>query len=516
MRIYKLDGIKAMPELKPCPSALRVAAYARVSTGKDEQQTSLESQKDYYEKKIKENPQWVYAGMYADDGRTGTSYLRRLELQRLMGDCRLGLIDMVITKSISRFARNTVDALTHIRELKEMGIGVYFEREDIWTLDAKGEFMITLLTSLAQEESRSLSENVTWGKRKLFADGKYSLTYSRFLGYDKGFVINEEEALVVRLIYRMSLQGYSAYAIADKLSKWQIKTPQGKGRWHGSVVGSILRNEKYKGDALIQKFFTKDFLTHELVENRGEIPQYYVEGHHEGIVTPEQFDQVQAEILRRQGMQKYSGVGLFSSIIKCAECGSWYGAKVWHSNDKYRKVIYQCNKKYKDGHKCQTPHITEEELKTKFIKAANELFSEKKEMLANTKIMMEMVCDTEELEKAQADLIDELNIITEQIEKAIAENSKVALDQTEYEERYSKLAKRYETVKGEYEETAGQIERKKAQRELFKGFIRTLENTGDVIEEFEAGLWSSLVQEVVVQPGGELKFVFKNGAEITE
>ena len=365
---------------------------------------------------------------------------------------------MVITKSISRFARNTVDALTHIRELKEMGIGVYFEREDIWTLDAKGEFMITLLTSLAQEESRSLSENVTWGKRKLFADGKYSLTYSRFLGYDKGFVINEEEALVVRLIYRMSLQGYSAYAIADKLSKWQIKTPQGKGRWHGSVVGSILRNEKYKGDALIQKFFTKDFLTHELVENRGEIPQYYVEGHHEGIVTPEQFDQVQAEILRRQGMQKYSGVGLFSSIIKCAECGSWYGAKVWHSNDKYRKVIYQCNKKYKDGHKCQTPHITEEELKTKFIKAANELFSEKKEM----------------------------------------------------------LAKRYETVKGEYDETAGQIERKKAQRELFKGFIRTLENTGDVIEEFEAGLWSSLVQEVVVQLGGELKFVFKNGAEITE
>ena len=359
-----------------------------------------------------------------------------------------------------------------------------------------------------------------WGKRKQFADGKTSVAFTHFLGYDKGpngeFVINEEQAQIVRYIYKRYLEGFSTFQIAKELTEKGIKTPAGKEKWHPSSVMSILRNEKYKGDALIQKFFTKDFLTHELVENKGEIPQYYVEGHHDGIVTPEQFDQVQAEILRRQGMQKYSGVGLFSSIIKCSECGSWYGAKVWHSNDKYRKVIYRCNKKYKDGHKCQTPHITEEELKTKFIKAANELFSEKKEMLTNTKIMMEMVCDTEELEKEQTGLIDELNIITEQIEKAIAENSRVALDQTEYEERYSKLAKRYETVKAKYDETAGQIERKKAQRELFKGFIMTLENTGDVIEEFEAGLWSSLVKEVVVQPGGELKFVFKNGVEITE
>ena len=356
MRIYKLDGIKAMPELKPCPSVLRVAAYARVSMGKDEQQTSLESQKDYYEKKIKENPQWVYAGMYADDGRTGTSYLRRQELQRLMGDCRLGLIDMVITKSISRFARNTVDALTHIRELKEMGIGVYFEREDIWTLDAKGEFMITLLTSLAQEESRSLSENVTWGKRKLFADGKYSLSYSCFLGYDKGFVVNEDEALVVRLIYRMYLQGYSAYAIADKLSKWQIKTPQDKGRWHGSVVNSILRNEKYKGDALLQKYYTKDFLTHRQVENKGEFPQYYVADGHEPIIAREVFDYAQSQ---KTALDDRSCVKIWAVPFVCGICGSRYGAKLEHSNNKYRRNVYMCRRRFKKPYYCKNTRIDE-------------------------------------------------------------------------------------------------------------------------------------------------------------
>ena len=498
----------------------RVCGYARVSTDKDEQATSYEAQMEYYTNYINARDDWTFAGMYSDEGITATNTKKRDGFNQMIEDARAGKIDLIITKSVSRFARNTVDSLTTVRELKEKGVEIYFEKENIWTLDAKGELLITIMSSLAQEESRSISENVKWGKRKQFADGKTSVAFTHFLGYDKGpngeFVINEEQAQIVRYIYKRYLEGFSTFQIAKELTEKGIKTPAGKEKWHPSSVMSILRNEKYKGDALIQKFFTKDFLTHELVENKGEIPQYYVEGHHDGIVTPEQFDQVQAEILRRQGMQKYSGVGLFSSIIKCSECGSWYGAKVWHSNDKYRKVIYRCNKKYKDGHKCQTPHITEEELKTKFIKAANELFSEKKEMLTNTKIMMEMVCDTEELEKEQTGLIDDLNIITEQIEKAIAENSRVALDQTEYEERYSKLAKRYETTKAKYDETAGQIERKKAQRELFKGFIRTLENTGDVIEEFEAGLWSSLVQEVVVQPGGELKFVFKNGAEITE
>lgn len=242
----------------------------------------------------------------------------------MVEDALAGKIDLIVTKSVSRFARNTVDSLTTVRELKEKGVEIYFEKENIWTLDSKGELLITIMSSLAQEESRSISENTTWGKRKQFADGRASIGFKHFLGYDKGpngeFIINEEQAVTVRYIYKRYLEGFSTYKIACELTEMGVPTPAGKKKWHPSSVMSILKNEKYKGDALLQKTFTKDFLTHQSVVNNGEVPQYYVEGHHEGIVTADQFETVQAEILRREGMQKYSGVGLFSSIIKCGEC----------------------------------------------------------------------------------------------------------------------------------------------------------------------------------------------------
>ena len=392
----------------------------------------------------------------------------------MIEDALAGKIDLIITKSVSRFARNTVDSLTTVRELKEKGVEIYFEKENIWTLDAKGELLITIMSSLAQEESRSISENTTWGKRKMFADGRASIGFKHFLGYDRGpdgeFIINEEQAVTVRYIYKRYLEGYSTYKIACELT--------------------------------------------EMVVNNGEVSQYYVEGHHEGIVTADQFDQVQAEILRRKGMQKYSGVGLLSSIIRCGECGSWYGAKVWHSNDKYRKVIYRCNNKYADGCKCKTPHINEDELKELFIKAANELFSEREEILANTKVMMEMVCETDSLDRYLQDSIAELNIISEQMQIAIAENSRGALNQDEYEKHYAELTARYEKAKAGYDDIAEQIESKKAKRELFKGFIRTLEKQDGLTCEFDAGIWSSLVQEVIVKAKDDIRFIFKNGFEV--
>lgn len=293
-----------------------------------------------------------------------------------------------------------------------------------------------------------------------------------------------------------------------------VKTAAGKDKWYTSSVLCILKNEKYKGDALLQKSFTKDFLTHKRVDNKGEVPQYYVEGHHEGIVTADQFEQVQAELYRRQNMDRYSGVGCFSSIIKCGECGSWYGAKVWHSNDKYRRVIYRCNKKYGKGCKCKTPHITEDEIKEMFIKAANELFSEKAEIIENTKAMMNMVCNTDDLDKELGDKVAELNIIAEQMQTAIAENSRMALEQNEYERRYADLTERYNTIKADYDKISEQIESKKAQRELFKGFIRALEKQGALVEEFDEGLWSSLVHEVVVKSKDDILFIFKNGFKI--
>ena len=230
-KIYKLDTpLKPLPVFKP-NHILRVAAYARVSTNENDQKNSLEAQKDYYEKKITANPMWCLAGIYSDDGITGTSYMKREGFLQMIADCETGRIDMIITKSISRFARNTVDTLETIRKLKDRGIGVMFEKENVWTLDRKGEFVLTLLASLAQEEARNISENTAWGLRKRMADGKYQVVYSRFIGYDADFVVNPEQAKTVRFIYKHFLMGLSAYNIADQLTVAGIRTPAGCDKW---------------------------------------------------------------------------------------------------------------------------------------------------------------------------------------------------------------------------------------------------------------------------------------------
>lgn len=366
-KIRKIEPISKLPELALKPRIKRVAAYARVSTNNDDQLNSLAAQIDYYSKKVRENTEWLLVGIYADEGKTGTSYFQRKEFLRMIEDCKLGKIDMIVTKSISRFARNTVDALNYIRLLKEMDIGVLFEREDIWTLDSKGEFLITLLTSLAQEEARSISENTAWGLRKRFADGKYSVGYSRFLGYDRGmnkdeFVINEKQALVVRLIYRMYLQGYSSYRIAFFLTRWEIATPAGKRVWNSSSVISILKNEKYKGDALLQKTYSADFLSKKCKPNNGELPMYYVRDGHEAIIGREVFDYVQIVINNKMRDRKYSGYSLYSSVFKCSRCNAWYGPKQEHSNDKYRKVVFMCRNRFRTPYYCKNTRIYEKQL----------------------------------------------------------------------------------------------------------------------------------------------------------
>lgn len=388
-KVRKIEPIAKLPETAIKPKITRVAVYARVSTDMEEQASSFEAQKDYYEKKVRENKDWTLVGIYADEGKTGTSYINRTEFLRMMEDCRLGKINMILTKSVSRFARNTVDALNNIRELKARNIGVFFERENIWTLDAKGEFLITLLTSLAQEESRSISENTTWGKRKAFADGRYSVAYTRFLGYDRGakrgeFVINEGQARIVRLIYRMYLQGYSPYRISEFLTRWEVRTPTGSGKWHSSSVISILQNEKYKGDALLQKGFTKDFLTHKRVQNNGELPQYYVHDGHEAIINREVFDYVQtlARARNNDANGRYSGVHLYSSLFRCGKCGAFYGAKPEHSNDKYRRTILMCHNRFKAPYYCKNTRIDLRQIPSIFIKIANRIMRKYSQILS--------------------------------------------------------------------------------------------------------------------------------------
>ena len=497
----------------------RVAGYARVSTDHEDQVTSYEAQVDYYTSYIHGRDDWEFAGIYTDEGISATSTKKREGFKTMIADAKAGKIDLIITKSVSRFARNTVDSLTTVRELKDRGIEIYFEKENIWTLDSKGELLITIMSSLAQEESRSISENVTWGQRKRFADGKVSFAYSRVLGLDKGpdgrIVVNPQEAETVRLIFGLFLEGLSPHSIAAELTRRGIKTPGGKDVWNQQTVRRMLSNEKYKGDALLQKEFTVDFLNKKTKKNEGEVPQYYVEGNHEAIISPTVFDMVQAELeKRKRGGSRYSGVSIFSNKIKCADCGGWFGSKVWHSTDKYRRVIYRCNSKYKEK-KCGTPHVTEEEVKAAFLSAYNKLVSEKAEIVANAEIIRETLCRTDALEEEKRNLENDMAVLAVMVQSAIDENARIAQDQGEYQERYNGLVGRYDTVKARYDEVVRAITEKEAKNERLAGFIKILKAQDGIIAEFDERLWSSMVDFVTVGRNKEMAVTFRNGTEIT-
>ena len=499
----------------------RVAGYARVSTDHEDQVTSYAAQVDYYTNYIQGREDWEYAGIYTDEGISATNTKKRDGFNHMVADALAGKIDLIITKSVSRFARNTVDSLTTIRKLKEHNVECYFEKENIWTFDSKGELLLTIMSSLAQEESRSISENVTWGHRKRFADGKVSFAYSRVLGLEKGpdgnIVVNQEQAEIVKLIFRRFLEGITPHSIAAELTDMGIKSPGGKDKWNSATVRRMLSNEKYKGDALLQKEFTVDYLEKKTKKNEGEVPQYYVEGNHEAIIEPSVFDLVQTELAKRskKSEARYSGVSIFSNKIKCAECGSWYGSKVWHSNDKYRRVIYRCNHKFDGNRKCETPHVTEEEIIAAFIKAMNTVITEREEIIGNIKLIRQTICDTADLTEEQDKLCSEMEIVVELTQSCVAENARTAQNQEEYQKRYDGLVERYEKVKSRYDAIAEAIEEKQAHYEKLGIFIQTLEEHGEPIAEFDAGMWGSMVDFITVDKDKNMTVTFKDEAKVT-
>lgn len=497
----------------------KVAAYARVSTDSDEQFTSYEAQIDYYTQYIKARDDWEFIQVYTDEGITGTSTKHREGFKQMVADALEGKIDLIVTKSVSRFARNTVDSLTTIRQLKDKGVECFFEKENIWTFDGKGELLITIMSSLAQEESRSISENCTWGQRKRMADGRVSVPFDHFLGYDRGehgeLVINEEQAKTVRVIYDLFLQGLTPHTIANRLTAMGILTPRRKAKWNQGTVRSILTNEKYKGDALMQKCYTADFLTKKQVPNNGVLPQYYVEGDHEAIIPPETFELVQQEMLRRNNRDnRYSGVDIFASRIVCGECGSYYGAKVWHSNSKYRRIIYRCNHKYHDGKTCSTPNLTEDEIKLSFVAAVNRLIANKDEVIANLEGMCQTLFETETLEIEREKLSTETYLLQNMIQAAIAENAHVALDQNTYQKRFDELSGKYEDAKRQHDDIKQQIADKTSARTAVSQFIGTLKKMDGLITEFDLFLWGSLLDHATVYSKEDMRYTFKDGTEI--
>lgn len=490
----------------------RVAAYARVSTLTDEQYTSYEAQVSYYKKFIQERNDWTYIDVYADEGFSGTSTKKRTQFTQMITNALEGKIDLIITKSISRFARNTLDTISFVRKLKDKGIEVYFEKENLWTLDPKSELILTIMASIAQEESRSISQNVTWGKRVSFQQGKVSFAYKNFLGYkkvDDKLVIDKEQAVIVRLIYQMFLvEGKTASGIANYLKSQHIKTPAGKTNWTKNTVNSILTNEKYKGDALLQKTYTENYLDHKIVKNDGQIPKYYVENNHPAIIDRDTWDQVQIEIERREQIgAQYSSSDVFASKLICEDCGGFYGKKKWHSNSKYSRFVYQCNRKFDKGKEtCHTPHIMEEDIKLKFIETYNLTMKDKKRIIQDSIEMITMLIDTKQLDKEIENHNDELLVISELLNKLIKENSKSSMTQDDYNKKFAELTNRYERTQEKHNELIKARDNKKVQALSLKSFISNLKRVDDKLSEWNEPVWMLLVKNAIIHRDKSITF----------
>lgn len=497
----------------------RVAGYARVSTDSDEQFTSYEAQIDYYTQYIQSKPEWEFVSVYTDEGISGLNTKRREGFNQMISDALAGKIDLIVTKSVSRFARNTVDSLSTIRKLKEHHVEVYFEKEAIWTFDSKGELLLTIMSSLAQEESRSISENVTWGQRRRFEEGKVSVAYKQFLGYEKGPggfpKIVPEQAAVVRRIYDLFMEGKTPSGIARLLTGEGIPTPAGKRTWQASTVLSILTNEKYKGDARLQKKFTVDFINKKMKVNEGEVPQYYVEHSHEAIIAPELFERVQEEILRRKAIgRKYSGKSVFSCRIVCGDCGEYLGAKVWNSNDKYRRIVWQCNDKFQGGKKCATPHLTEDFIKEKFLEAFNRLIPDRERLIEDCRLMQSVLTDCDDIERGIKDLLQEIEVVAGLTKRCVDENSRSALDQEEYLARYNGLVERYDQAKAQVAVLEKKRSERMAKAHAIGEFICELSDRDETLTHFDERLWREVIDVVTVYRDSSLVFRFQNGTEI--
>lgn len=500
----------------------RVAAYARVSTEKDEQQNSYEAQIEYYTRYIKSNPEWIFVDIYSDEGITGTSIKRRDGFNKMIEDALDGKIDLIVTKSVSRFARNTVDSLTTVRKLKDKGVEVYFEKENIFTLDSKGELLITIMSSLAHEESRSISENTTWGQRKRFADGIMSLGYSTFLGYKKGanpgdMEIVEEEAVIVRRIYDEYLAGKSPGEIAKRLTTEGIPTPAKKSKWHPSTIISILHNEKYRGDAKLQKCFTTSFLDHKMQKNTGQLPIFYVSENHPAIIKPEVFEMVQEEFRRREAAGgRAQCVSIFSGRIVCGDCGCFYGRKKWHSDTKYASWRWHCNNKFMKREHCQTPTLKEQSLEECFVSAFNSILARKEEIAANYAECLDAITDDSALKARMEAIQQETADITTLINNLLMNSSKQRSGGEDTNARYEQYMSRHEALQQEKLELAKKISLLAAKRLLVNAFLEELAKHDGPLTTFDPLVFQATINYVTVNADCTVTFLFRDGTETTQ
>ena len=492
---------------------LRVAAYCRVSTETEEQNLSYEVQVAHYTEFIKKNTEWEFAGIFADDGISGTNTKKREEFNRMIEECMEGNIDLVITKSISRFARNTLDCLKYIRQLKEKYIAVYFEKENINTMDDKGEVLLTIMASLAQQESQSLSQNVKLGLQYRYQQGKVQVNHNRFMGYTKdeegNLIIVPEEAEIIKRIYREYLEGKSLVGIGRDLEKDGILTAAGKPRWRPETIKKILLNEKYIGDALLQKTFTVDFLTKKRVKNEGHVPQYYVENSHEAIIPKELFLQTQEELHRRSniytGADKnkriYSSKYALSTITFCGDCGDIYRRVYWNIHGR-KEFVWRCVTRIEQGPEvCKNRTVKEAELYDAVMTAINRLLAGGDNMI---RILEEnihaIIGDTTEYK------ISEINTMLEEKQKELISLANKGKDFESLADEIEELREKRQTLLVEDASLSGENERI---NELIE-FIRTNKYRTLLYDDT---LVRKIIQNVTVYDDHFVVF-FKSGIEI--
>lgn len=536
MVIRKIEPVKTVDSaIQPLKRLIKVAAYCRVSTEQDEQANSYDAQIEHYTAEIAKHSDWLNAGIYADKGITGTMAKKRPEFLKMIRKCRQKKIDLILVKSISRFSRNTVDCLEYIRELKALGIGVIFEKENINTLTETSEAMITIMGYFAQAESESISKNVTWGVRHAFSEGKVTFTHDIY-GYKKEYnpetkrqdiiSIVEDEANVIREIFERYYAGDSLTGICTYLNNNQIVPPgKKKDRWYPSTLQTILRNEKYKGDVLTQKTFCSDLLSHKREKNTGQLAQHYLENHHEAIVDRELFDKVQAEYARRNakkviktdGTQETQKKGRYNSkyaltdILVCGHCGAPYRRCVWthHGN---RKVVWRCTTRMDYGkEKCNGSFTIEEEgLHQAILKAISNLSSKKEELkdelkaalsitLLDTGADMSITSLEQQIKEQENDLMRVVRITAERGNKG------------EFDTEFQRISDNIKDLKRLLEVEKTKIKPKLYIESRLEDLFTTIDRANVDVKEFNNQIIRQLIAQIRIDNKSKMTVILTNG-----
>ena len=511
---------------------LRVAPYCRVSTGSEEQLTSFTAQMEYYTQRIADTEGWTMVRLYADRGITGTSAQKRPEFLKMIRDAEKGRIDLVITKSVSRFCRNTLDGLDYVRRLKRCGVGVYFEKENTNTLYMDNEMILTFMMSQAQAESESMSTSIKWGFRKRFADGVVYYHYDTLLGYRRGPdgvpEIDPDEATVVRRVFARYLMGQSFQQICDGLMADGVKTASGNRKWYGSAVKSILQNEKYIGDAVLQKTFSEDRFERQRVKNEGQLPKYYVHDCHPAIIDRATFQRVQEELARRSSLRKtssrtkteqgkHSGKYVLSGLLVCSECGSPYRRVLWMPGGE-RRYVWRCINRLEHGRRiCKHSATLEEpELHAAVTSAMNELFRQRTAKEVLSQCIAAALANREGGDLTLPVVESRLRALQEEQMDLLQMAYGAGTDCTEFDDKISQINSAMTALLDRKSELIREGRTNTRYDSRVQVITNTLEGTDSTINGFDDGMVYQMVSSIKVLDRERLTVRFKDGTELEQ